>query len=596
MRYGSIVLGVIAILALLAPAVVLSDDSSAAACDDIKVYIEEADGSYEMSVVSGVTTVKGLIEAAVADQGKTIEYNSKGNVRSVDGLLGDDDHSWRVHQWLPLGTSGWGLMAFNDASDRMVISGATYCLHLSTMSSQDGTIVYSAPDFKPEADGYVFIRFANGFSPDTPEVQEAFTADVRKEGFWLKGHGATMAEVLKDAIDSNGFQIELTYGTDSNGNELQGWVTDMFGLGDVLLGDDTWSYWSQWTWVDHEWYYNDWTLGFYDPAVYKYVECIYLISTPDPYAEGFVIDKGGPEPNPDVDEIVCISSNPVVTFKLEDGTVVETQYLSYGDRITSVPEAPEQAGKIFVGWGDVTVPIVGDTEFVAKYTDVVATYMVRYYDESKTAVLYAESVLSGTASVYKGATPYKAPTEGYTYEFTGWSADTSKVTSDMDVTAVFKAIPTTHDHVWDNGVVTKQPTCKETGIKTYTCTTCGDTRTESIPATGQHSWDNGVVTKQPTCKETGIKTYTCTICGDTRTEVIPTTDHVWSSWKVVKEATADQAGQEERTCSVCGEVETKEIPAKGGSLDVTMITMTVSAIILGLVLFVFGLYMVRKKQ
>ena len=62
MRYGSIVLGVIAILALLAPAVVLSDDSSAAACDDIKVYIEEADGSYEMSVVNGVTTVKGLIE------------------------------------------------------------------------------------------------------------------------------------------------------------------------------------------------------------------------------------------------------------------------------------------------------------------------------------------------------------------------------------------------------------------------------------------------------------------------------------------------------------------------------------------------------
>ncbi len=555
MRYGSIVLSIIAFLALLAPAVVLSDDSSAAACDDIKVYIEEADGSYEMSVVNGVTTVKGLIEAAVADQGKTIEYNSKGNVRSVDGLLGDDDHSWRVHQWLPLGTSGWGLMAFNDASDRMVISGASYCLHLSTMSSQDGTIVYSVPDFKPEADGYVFIRFANGFSPDTPEVQEAFTAEVRAEGFWLKGHGATMAEVLKDAIDSNGFQIELTYGTDANGNDLQGWVTDMFGLGDVLLGDNVWSYWSQWTWVDHEWYYNDWTLGFYDPAVYKYVECIYLISTPDPYAEGFVIDKGGPEPNPDVDEIVCISSNPVVTFKLEDGTVVETQYLSYGDRIKSVPNAPEQAGKIFVGWGDVTAPIVSDTTFTAEYK-AVATYMVRYYDESKTAVLYAESVPSGSASVYKGATPYKAPTEGYTYEFTGWSADTSIVTSDMDVTAVFKAIPTTHEHVWDEGKVTKQPTCKETGIKTYTCT----------------------------------------ICGETRTETIPTTDHVWSSWKVVKEATADKAGLEERTCSVCGEVETIEIPAKGGSLDVTMITMTVSAIILGLVLFMFGLYLVRKKQ
>ncbi len=555
MRYGSIVLGIIAILALLAPAVVLSDDSSAAACDDIKVYIEEADGSYEMSVVNGVTTVKGLIEAAVADQGKTIEYNSKGNIRSVDGLQADDDHMWRIHQWLPLGTSGWGLMAFDDKSNGMMASGASYCLHLSTMSVKDGTTVYSDPDFKPEADGYVFIRFANGFSPDTPEVQEAFTSEVRAEGFWLKGHGSTMAEVLKDAVDSNGFQIELTNGVDKNGNNLQGWITTMFGLGDVLVGEDTWSYWSQWNWVDHEWTYNNWTLGYYDPAVYKYAECIYLISTTDPYSEGFIIDKGGPEPNPDVDEIVCISSNPVVTFQLENGTVVDTQYLSYGDRITSVPEAPAQVGKIFVGWGDVTAPIVSDTTFTAEYK-AVATYMVRYYDESKTVVLYAESVPSGSASVYKGTTPYKAPTEGYTYEFTGWSADTSNVTSDMDVTAVFKAIPTTHDHVWDEGKVTKQPTCKETGIKTYTCT----------------------------------------ICGETKTETIPTIDHVWSSWKVVKEATADQAGLEERTCSVCGEVETREIPATGGSLDITMITMTVSAIILGLVLFAFGLYMVRKKQ
>jgi hypothetical protein len=446
-------------------------------------------------------------------------------------------------------------MAFNDASDRMVISGASYCLHLSTLENQDGTNVYSAPDFRPEADGYIFIRFANGFSPDTPEVQEVFTADVRKEGFWLKGHGSTMAEALKDAVDSNGFQIDLKYGTDDNGNNLQGWITTMFGLGDVRVEGETWSYWSQWNWVDHEWTYNNWTLGYYDPAVYKYAECIYLISTPDPYAEGYSVDKGGPEPNPDVDGIVCISSNPVVTFKLEDGTVVETQYLSYGDRIKSVPKAPEQAGKIFVGWGDVTAPIVSDTTFTAEYK-AVATYMVRYYDESKTVVLYAEPVPSGSASVYKGTTPYKAPTEGYTYEFTGWSADTSNVTSDMDVTAVFKAIPTTHDHVWDEGKVTKQPTCKETGIKTYTCTICGETRAESIP----------------------------------------TTDHVWSSWKVVKEATADQAGLEERTCSVCGEVETVEIPAKGGSLDVTMITMTVSAIILGLVLFVFGLYLVRKKQ
>lgn len=41
-----------------------------------------------------------------------------------------------------------------------------------------------------------------------------------------------------------------------------------------------------------------------------------------------------------------------------------------------------------------------------------------------------------------------------------------------------------------------------------------------IPATG-HSWDSGVVTKEATEEEEGIMTYTCTVCGETRTESIP---------------------------------------------------------------------------
>ncbi|MCD7927877.1 MAG: S-layer homology domain-containing protein, partial [Oscillospiraceae bacterium] len=57
------------------------------------------------------------------------------------------------------------------------------------------------------------------------------------------------------------------------------------------------------------------------------------------------------------------------------------------------------------------------------------------------------------------------------------------------------------------------------GNRTYTCSACGDTYTESIPATG-HSWDDGVVTTAATHKATGVKTYTCTVCGETKTETI----------------------------------------------------------------------------
>lgn len=39
-----------------------------------------------------------------------------------------------------------------------------------------------------------------------------------------------------------------------------------------------------------------------------------------------------------------------------------------------------------------------------------------------------------------------------------------------------------------------------------------------------HSWDAGKVTKEPTEKTTGIKTYTCTVCKGTKTEIIPKVD------------------------------------------------------------------------
>ncbi len=39
-------------------------------------------------------------------------------------------------------------------------------------------------------------------------------------------------------------------------------------------------------------------------------------------------------------------------------------------------------------------------------------------------------------------------------------------------------------HVWDEGTVTVEATAAEDGVTTYTCTVCGETKTEAIPATG----------------------------------------------------------------------------------------------------------------
>ena len=149
-------------------------------------------------------------------------------------------------------------------------------------------------------------------------------------------------------------------------------------------------------------------------------------------------------------------------------------------------------------------------------------------------------------------------------------------------------------HSWDGGKLTKAATCTAAGTKTYTCTRCKKTRTETIAATGHkavkdaavaatcettgktegshcsvcgtvlkaqtttaalgHSWDNGKVTKAATCTATGTKTYTCTRCKKTRTETIAATGH-----KAVKDAavaaTCETAGKTEGShCSVCNTV------------------------------------------
>ena len=75
-----------------------------------------------------------------------------------------------------------------------------------------------------------------------------------------------------------------------------------------------------------------------------------------------------------------------------------------------------------------------------------------------------------------------------------------------------------HEHSY-TAVVTP-PTCTEKGYTTHTCA-CGDSYVDTYTNALGHAWDNGKVTKEPTETETGVKTYTCTRCGETKTESIP---------------------------------------------------------------------------
>ena len=180
------------------------------------------------------------------------------------------------------------------------------------------------------------------------------------------------------------------------------------------------------------------------------------------------------------------------------------------------------------------------------------------------------------------------------------------------------------NHVWDEGVVTKEASHTEDGVRTFSCKTCGYARTESIPAktdahtfselwssnetshwhasscghnvisdSANHVWDNGVVTKEATHVEDGILTYVCTICGYTKTESIPAridehsfsedwdsddsfhwhpsscghdvisgkAEHLWDDGVVTKNPTHYEDGERIFTCSICNSTRIEKIPA-----------------------------------
>jgi predicted nucleic-acid-binding Zn-ribbon protein len=87
---------------------------------------------------------------------------------------------------------------------------------------------------------------------------------------------------------------------------------------------------------------------------------------------------------------------------------------------------------------------------------------------------------------------------------------------DVAMTVAAGTVTVACNHAWDAGVVTTEPGCETEGVKTFTCSKCGETKTEAIKATG-HDW-NWVIDKEATETEDGVKHEECSKCGAKRNE------------------------------------------------------------------------------
>ena len=140
---------------------------------------------------------------------------------------------------------------------------------------------------------------------------------------------------------------------------------------------------------------------------------------------------------------------------------------------------------------------------------------------------------------------------------TGYAGDTYCTDCDKLLSTGKELAALGHDY---KVTVTKQPTTTEEGVRTYTCTRCNSSCTESIAKLPeeQHTHNyTGSITKEATCTEAGVRTYTCS-CGDSYTENIPATGHSYVS-KVTKAATTTEEGIMTYTCSKCGHSYTQPI-------------------------------------
>ncbi len=239
------------------------------------------------------------------------------------------------------------------------------------------------------------------------------------------------------------------------------------------------------------------------------------------------------------------------------------------------------------------------------------------------------TVTEAGGAIYNGALPEQEPDENCHYVFTGWvkkdgtkvDLNTHRFLEDTVLYPEFTAVEHTlefvtneddsgytikmhscsgceymivSDHVWDEGKVTTSTTCTAAGVKTYTCTLCGDTKTEALGSTGHslvkdaavaatcttdgltegshcsvcnavivaqkvvaavgHIYDDGAVTKEATCLEEGECTYTCLVCGDAKTETLALGAHSLSFHEAVEVTCYEDGTTAYYECADCGKL------------------------------------------
>ena len=247
-----------------------------------------------------------------------------------------------------------------------------------------------------------------------------------------------------------------------------------------------------------------------------------------------------------------------------DQPVAETEYYLFGyinGANYACDEDYQNMGQYKFVNGQLTVHFNMDSYVGIKTTGNANWYMTQTYEDGNAAVFYNSTTGASEKMLIPGGTDVTL---------------TLSVNSNDTLGLVYSTAECIHSY---SDEITTAPTCTAEGLKTYTCSKCGDQYWVILGATG-HSYTSKVTTAA-TCTTEGVKTFTCSACGNKYTEVIPATGHNYSNGKctvcgaadancthkytskVTIAATCISTGVKTYTCSKCGDVYTETIAATG---------------------------------
>lgn len=179
--------------------------------------------------------------------------------------------------------------------------------------------------------------------------------------------------------------------------------------------------------------------------------------------------------------------------------------------------------------GSAGITFMGKNENVAATTSTVT-----FIDANGDTISSTEYEIGAAVTVPELPATTKDADKHYTY---AWDVTPAEVAGDTDAT--YTIVKTAADHNWNEGVTTTEPTTEAEGVKTYTCITCGQTKTapiDKLPPAHVHSYGewkyNEDAVFDSASRKNGTATRTCA-CGDSQTKEIEGTRVLKSNGKTI---------------------------------------------------------------